>query len=68
MRLQKILNHFKEIISKEYFAFKEPSRVQKANGSSIPTLSWKNQRLRGAHVAWCLKRKGRKNVLNITSV
>ena len=40
---------------KEYSAVKVPARAQKANGSSFLPLPPKNQRLRGAHVAWAPK-------------
>ena len=34
-KIPKIPNNSKELISKEYFALKEPARTQKANGSSL---------------------------------
>ena len=51
----------KELISKEFFAFKEPARAQKANGPS----PWKIQRLRGACVAWVPKKYNSLNRLLI---
>ena len=55
-RTPKDSKNSKELISKEYFALREPARAQKANGFSPLLLLWKNQRLRGARVAWAPKK------------
>ena len=42
----KIPKDYKELISKEYVALREPARTQKANGSLPPfLLLWKNKKL-----------------------